>query len=164
MDLETLDRKLGRLPEIMRGRPYALNIVSLAENPFRETHLAWIKKHKPRFVVIAGGDLSPLGELIECGMEVIYIVPDEALLRLALEAGVRYVICEGYEAGGHVGRHSTLTLAQRVGLKQRKPSLFRTVIVAGIFDRGPRSWPRCSALTPSDRGQSARRRLLRQGP
>ena len=60
MDAETLDRRLGRLPEIMGGRPYAVNVVSLAENPFRETHLAWIKKQRPRFVVIAGGDLSPL--------------------------------------------------------------------------------------------------------
>ena len=139
MDAETLDRRLGHLPEIMGGRPYAVNIVSLAENPFRETHLAWIKKHKPRFVVIAGGDLSPLRELIECGMEVIYIAPDEALLRLALEAGVRYVICEGYEAGGHVGRHSTLTLAQRVlDLKRLKPSLFqncRIILAGGIFNR-----------------------------
>ena len=143
MDPETLDRRLGRLPEIMGGRPYALNIVSLAENPFRETHLAWIKKHKPRFVVIAGGDLSPLRELMECGMEVMYIAPDEALLRLALEAGVRYVICEGYEAGGHVGRHSTLTLAQRVlDLKRLKPSLFqncRIIIAGGIFNREPHS-------------------------
>ncbi|MFO7600117.1 MAG: beta-ketoacyl synthase N-terminal-like domain-containing protein, partial [Candidatus Desulfacyla sp.] len=139
MDAETLDRRLGRLPEIMRGRPYAVNIVSLAENPFRETHLAWIKKHKPRFVVIAGGDLSPLRELMECGMEVIYIAPDEALLELALEAGVRYVICEGYEAGGHVGRHSTLTLAQRVlDLKRRKTTLFqncRIILAGGIFNR-----------------------------
>jgi len=87
-----------------------VNVVSLAENPFRETHLAWIKKQRPRFVVIAGGDLSPLRELIECGIGVMYIAPDEALLRLALEAGVRYVVCEGYEAGGHVGPHSTLTL------------------------------------------------------
>jgi len=54
-------------------------------------------------VVIAGGDLSPLRELMECGIGVMYIAPDEALLRLALEAGVRYLICEGYEAGGHVG-------------------------------------------------------------
>ena len=102
-------------------------------------HLAWLKKHKPRFVVIAGGDLSPLGELMECGMEVIYIAPDEALLRLALEAGVRYAICEGYEAGGHVGRHSTLTLAQRVlDLKRLKPALFqncRIVLAGGIFNR-----------------------------
>ncbi|RPJ11793.1 MAG: acyl transferase, partial [Deltaproteobacteria bacterium] len=139
MDAETLDRRLGRLPEIMRGRPYAVNIVSLAENPFRETHLAWIKKHKPRFVVIAGGDLSPLRELMECGMEVIYIAPDESLLELALEAGVRYVICEGYEAGGHVGRHSTLTLAQRVlDLKRRKTALFqncRIILAGGIFNR-----------------------------
>jgi malonyl CoA-acyl carrier protein transacylase len=139
MDEETLDRRLGRLPEIMGERPYAVNIVSLAENPFRETHLAWIKKHKPRFVVIAGGDLSPLSELIECGMEVIYIAPDESLLKLALEAGVRYVICEGYEAGGHVGRHSTLTLAQRVlDLKRRKTALFqncRIILAGGIFNR-----------------------------
>lgn len=139
MDAETLDRRLGRLPEIMGGRPYAVNIVSLAENPFRETHLAWIKKHKPRFVVIAGGDLSPLRELIECGLEVIYIAPDEALLKLALEAGVRYVICEGYEAGGHVGRHSTLTLAQRVlDLKRLKPALFQQchiILAGGIFNR-----------------------------
>ena len=139
MDAETLDRKLGRLPEIMGGRPYAVNVVSLAENPFRETHLAWIKKQRPRFVVIAGGDLSPLRQLIECGIGVIYIAPDEALLRLALEAGVRYVVCEGYEAGGHIGQHSTLTLAQIVlDMKRRTPSLFencRVILAGGIFNR-----------------------------
>jgi malonyl CoA-acyl carrier protein transacylase len=139
MDAETLDRRLGRLAEAMGGRPYAVNIVSLAENPFREMHLAWIKKQKPRFVVIAGGDLSPLRELIECGIEVMYIAPDEALLKLALESGVRYVTCEGYEAGGHVGQHSTLTLAQIVlDLKRRTPSLFqncRVILAGGIFNR-----------------------------
>ena len=139
MDAETLDRRLGRLTQIMGGRPYAVNFVSLVENPFRETHLAWIKKQRPRFVVIAGGDLSTLRELIECGIEVIYIAPDEALLRLALEAGVRYVVFEGYEAGGHVGQHSTLTLAQVVlGLKQSTPSLFQNchvILAGGIFNR-----------------------------
>ncbi len=139
MDAEALDRRLGRLPEIMGARPYAVNVVSLVENPFRETQLAWIKKQRPRFVVIAGGDLSPLRELIESGLEVIYIAPDEALLRLALEAGVRYVVCEGYEAGGHVGQHSTLTLAQMVlDLKRRTPSLpqnCRLILAGGIFNR-----------------------------
>ena len=89
--------------------------------------------------MIAGGDLSPLKELLECGIEVMYIAPDDALLRLALEAGVRYVIIEGYEAGGHVGRHSTLTLAQRVlDLKRLHPDLFqkkRIVLAGGIFNR-----------------------------
>ena len=139
MDEKALDRKLGRLSEIMKGRPYAVNVISLAENPFREMHLAWIKKQRPRFVWIAGGDLSPIRELIECGIEVMYIAPDEALLRLALEAGVRYVVCEGYEAGGHVGPNSTITLAQMVlDLKRRKPSLFqdcRVILAGGIFNR-----------------------------
>lgn len=139
MDAEALDRRLGRLSEIMGGRSYAVNVVALAENPFRDAHLVWLKKHKPRFVVVAGGDLSALRDLLESGMEVIYIAPDEILLTLALEAGVRYVICEGYEAGGHVGRHSTLTFAQTVlDLKRRKPSLFqncRVILAGGIFNR-----------------------------
>ncbi|MGO9953740.1 MAG: beta-ketoacyl synthase N-terminal-like domain-containing protein, partial [Dissulfurispiraceae bacterium] len=139
MDEETLDSKLGRLPEVMGKRPYAVNVVSLAENPFREMHLTWIKKQRPRFVVIAGGDLSPLRELIECGIEVIYIAPDEALLRHALKAGARYVICEGYEAGGHVGQHSTLTLAQMVlSMKRNTPSSFQhchVILAGGIFNR-----------------------------
>jgi len=72
-------------------------------------------------------------------MDVIYIAPDEVLLKLAVETGIRNVVCEGYEAGGHVGRYSTLTLTQMVlDLKQRKPSLFkdcRIIVAGGIFDR-----------------------------
>ncbi|MBE0603437.1 MAG: nitronate monooxygenase, partial [Deltaproteobacteria bacterium] len=139
MDAQACDRALGRLPEIMGERPYAVNVVSLAENPFRETHLAWIKRHRPRFVWIAGGDLSPIKELLQLGIGVAYIAPDEALLKLALEAGVRYVVCEGYEAGGHMGQHSTLTLAQMVlNLKRRQPSLFqgcRVILAGGIYNR-----------------------------
>jgi len=139
MDAQTLDRRLGSLPEIMAGRPYALNLISLAENPFREIHLAWIKRQKPQFVVIAGGDLSPARELMECGIKVIYIAPDAALLRLALEAGVHYVAFEGYEAGGHVGQLSTLTLAQMVlELKRRAPGLLlntRVILAGGIYNR-----------------------------
>jgi NAD(P)H-dependent flavin oxidoreductase YrpB (nitropropane dioxygenase family) len=139
MNAEALDRRLGRLPEIMGERPYAVNIISLAENRFRESQLDWIKKTKPRFVWIAGGDISPIRELLECGIKVVYIAPDEAMLKLALEAGVRYVVCEGYEAGGHVGQYSTLTLAQIVlDLKRQKPTLFqncRVILAGGIFNR-----------------------------
>jgi malonyl CoA-acyl carrier protein transacylase len=139
MDAETLQCRLGSLPEIMAGRPYALNFISLAENPRRVAQVAWIKQQKPRFVVIAGGDLSPAAELMESGISVIYIAPDEALLRLALEAGVPYVACEGYEAGGHVGQNSTLSFAQMVlEMKRRTPELFlktRVILAGGIYNR-----------------------------
>jgi malonyl CoA-acyl carrier protein transacylase len=139
MNAEALDRRLGRLPEVMGGRSYAVNIISLAENPFRETQLDWIKKNRPRFVWIAGGDISPIRDLLDCGIGVVYIAPDEALLKLALDAGVRYVVCEGYEAGGHVGQQSMLTLAQIVlDLKRRQPALFgdcRVILAGGIYNR-----------------------------
>ena len=139
LDADALEQRLGNLQEIMGERPYAVNVVSLQENPLREMHLAWIKKHKPRFAVIAGGDLSPIRELTGCGIDVIYIAPDMALLKIALEAGVRYIVCEGYEAGGHVGRHSTLTLAQRLlVLKRRAPALFKgchVILAGGIGNR-----------------------------
>jgi malonyl CoA-acyl carrier protein transacylase len=139
MNEGTLDRRLGCLPEIMAGRPYAINLISLAENPCRESQLAWIKRQKPQFVVIAGGDLSPARELMACGIRVVYIVPDAALLRLALEAAVDYVAFEGYEAGGHVGQLSTLTLAQMVlDLKYRAPQLFqktKVILAGGIYNR-----------------------------
>jgi len=50
-----------------------LNIISLAENPLREAQLAWIKQHRPRFVWIAGGDISPIKNCCKCGIGVVYI-------------------------------------------------------------------------------------------
>ncbi|HMK33423.1 MAG TPA: SDR family NAD(P)-dependent oxidoreductase [Desulfomonilaceae bacterium] len=134
MDGDTLKEKLGRLPEVMGERPYAVNVITLAENPHRSTQLAWIRETRPRFAVIAAGEPSHAAELMEHGIEAMYIAPTDELLKMALAAGVQYVICEGHEAGGHVGQHSTLTLAQMVlDKKHSDPELFsgRTIILAG---------------------------------
>ncbi len=134
MEKSILDEKLGRLREIMGDKPYAVNVITLAENPHRDVQLQWIRQTKPRFAVIAAGEPSHAADLMKDGIEAIYIAPNEELLKMAFEAGVRYVICEGHEAGGHVGQHSTLTLAQMIfDLKHREPQLFkdRKVILAG---------------------------------
>ncbi|MDQ7784559.1 MAG: SDR family NAD(P)-dependent oxidoreductase [Desulfomonilaceae bacterium] len=139
MDGKTIGERIGRLPELMGDRPYAVNVITLAENPHRDEQLAWIKQTRPRFAVIAAGEPSHAAELLADGIDVIYIAPNEELLRMAVEAGVRYVICEGNEAGGHVGEHSTLTLAQMVhDLKLREPSILegvKIVLAGGIFNR-----------------------------
>src|SRR5512146_541575 len=66
-----------------------------------------------------------------------YLAPNEDLLRLACRAGVRYLILEGSEAGGHVGQHTTLTLAQiALELQRREPKLLtgrRLVLAGGIY-------------------------------
>ena len=134
MDPDTLQRKLGSLPDVMSDRPYAVNVITLPENPYRDIQLEWIRRQRPRFAVIAAGEPAQGKGLLAEGIDAVYIAPTEDLLQLALETGYRQVICEGCESGGHVGIHSTLTLAQlALTLKNRRPELFagRTLILAG---------------------------------
>jgi malonyl CoA-acyl carrier protein transacylase len=134
MSGEILESRLGPLPEVMGDLPYAVNVITLAENPHRDEQLAWIRSVQPNFAVIAAGEPSHAKELLDDGIDVIYIAPNEELLKLAFEAGVRFAVCEGNEAGGHVGEHSTLTLAQLIlELRRTSPWMFegRSIILAG---------------------------------
>ncbi|MEW6666215.1 MAG: SDR family NAD(P)-dependent oxidoreductase [Thermodesulfobacteriota bacterium] len=134
-----LEQDLDRLKEIMADRPYAVNFVALPENPHLEEQLAWIDQNRPPFAVIAAGEPSHAARLQERGIQPIYVASSEGLLRMALEAGVRFVVLEGCESGGHVGEHSTLTLAQMaLELRRKEPALFRDrhlVLAGGIFNR-----------------------------
>lgn len=138
-DRRALDRDLGRLRDILGDRPYAVNLLALPENPFLEDQLAWVGETRPPLAVIAAGDPAYAQRLAQEGLTVAYLAPSEGLLRLALKAGVRWLILEGHEAGGHVGAHSTLTLAQMaLELRRREPELFRNarvVLAGGIYNR-----------------------------
>ena len=139
MDQEALDSKLAQLPEVMGDRPYAVNVIVLAENPHRDRQLAWITRQRPRFVVIAAGEPACAQDMQKQGIEVMYLAPNEDLVRLACRAGVRDLILEGNEAGGHVGQHTTLTLAQiALELKRREPELLegrRITLAGGLYNR-----------------------------
>jgi acyl transferase domain-containing protein/NAD(P)H-dependent flavin oxidoreductase YrpB (nitropropane dioxygenase family)/NAD(P)-dependent dehydrogenase (short-subunit alcohol dehydrogenase family)/acyl carrier protein len=138
-DRKILARDLGQLGEALGGRPYAINLIALQENPVLDDQLAWVAATRPPLAVIAAGDPAYAQKLQQQGIPVCYIAPNEGLLRLALQAGASWVVLEGHEAGGHVGSHSTLTLAQMVlELKRREPDLFknsRVVLAGGIYNR-----------------------------
>jgi malonyl CoA-acyl carrier protein transacylase len=136
MDSKTLNSRFSELENLLGDRPYAVNIITLSENPFRDEQVEWVKSKKPRFAVIAAGEPSNARGLISDGIEAIYIAPNEELLRLALENGIQFVVLEGHESGGHVGVYSTVTLVQAaLDLKSRRPELFKdsTIIFAGGF-------------------------------
>jgi acyl transferase domain-containing protein/NAD(P)H-dependent flavin oxidoreductase YrpB (nitropropane dioxygenase family)/acyl carrier protein len=138
-DRARLEQDFAALREIMGDMPYAMNVLVLQENRFRDEQLAWLEEHKPPFVAIAAGDPSFAVRLKNKGMRTIYLCPDEGLLRLALQAGVDFVVLEGTEAGGHVGAHSTQMLAQMaLELRRREPRLFEhthVVLAGGVYDR-----------------------------
>ncbi len=128
---------LGDLAEVMGTFSYGVNIITLPENPCREEQLAWINEIRPPFVVISAGSPLFARDLQQQGLKVIYVTSDPHLLRLAWENGIRLVVCEGHEAGGHVGHHSTLTLAQTaMELHRTDPACGdKPIILAGgIFD------------------------------
>ncbi|MBW2175642.1 MAG: SDR family NAD(P)-dependent oxidoreductase [Deltaproteobacteria bacterium] len=134
-----IEQNLEALIEVMGDNPYAVNLIALPENPHLEQQLAWIEQNRPPFAVIAAGPPSYAARLQAKGIQTIYVTSSEGLIRIALESGVRFVVLEGNEAGGHVGEHSTLTLAQiALEFKRREPELFRdrhVVLAGGIFNR-----------------------------
>lgn len=139
-DAAAMDADFDSLATVMQGRPYAMNVLVLEENPRRDEQLAWLKAHRPPFVAVAAGEPAFAGTLRKEGLEVIYLAADAGLMRLALGAGVRFVVLEGCEAGGHVGRRSMLELAQEaLCLRRREPELFRNafVVLAGGVCGGP---------------------------
>jgi acyl transferase domain-containing protein/NAD(P)H-dependent flavin oxidoreductase YrpB (nitropropane dioxygenase family)/acyl carrier protein len=139
MDLSSLQKRLGNISKSMEDRPYAVNVICLPENPFLDEQLHWIMQTKPKFAVIAAGEPSHAKQLIDAGIEVIYIAPNAQLLKLAFKTGIRYAVCEGNEAGGHIGSYSTLTFSQIIqDLKNSEPEIFeygRIILAGGICNR-----------------------------
>lgn len=137
--LPDMEQDLGNLKEIMGERAYAINFLALPENPHLEKQLAWIERLRPPMAVIAAGEPSYAVRLQEKGIQAIYIASSVDLLRIAFAAGIRFVVLEGNEAGGHVGEHSTQTLAQiALELRRKEPELFRDrylVLAGGFYDR-----------------------------
>lgn len=140
LDPHAVETKFCDLQQTMHGLPFAINIVTLPDNPHRQFHFEWVLKTRPKFVVIAAGDPSHASRFLNEGIEVIYVTPSPELMKLAFDLGVKFVVCEGNEAGGHVGPNSTLTLAQMIlAMRHASPALFegKTIILAGgIYDRG----------------------------
>ena len=134
-----LDPICSRLTEIMAGRPFALNLIALQENPFREEHMKLIRRMKPKFAVIGAGSPSMAGVFADDEIETIYIAPNVDMFKLACASGIRWVICEGNEAGGHVGPLTTLAFAQSIlDLRRREPGgdeNIRVILAGGIHNR-----------------------------
>lgn len=137
-DAATLQQEFSDLRSRMGGRPFAFNLLALSENPFLEEQVAWIRRTRPPFLVIAAGDPRLARRFKGTGIRLFYIATEPGLMRLALEQGIRLLILEGNEAGGHVGRHSTLTLAQMaLAFKRENPEYARQCrifLAGGIFD------------------------------
>lgn len=119
------------------GVPFGVGIIGFDVMPHRDAHLALLQETPPEAVILAGGSPALAVRLQEQGLTPWLHTPSATLTRQALARGVRAVVLEGREAGGHVGRHSALRLWEdgldAVAAHQQDNDPAVTVVLAGAI-------------------------------
>ena len=90
--------------------PWGVGILGFVPKELRDEQLTEVIKAPPKFALIAGGRPDQAKHLQEQGIDSYLHVPSPELLRSFLEDGVRRMIFEGRECGGHVGPRTSFVL------------------------------------------------------
>lgn len=116
---------------VMTDKPFGVN-VPLISTPEKEAIIEVLCESGIDFVTLGAGDPLPyLPVLKAAGIKVGGIVPNLRLAKKLESAGVDFVILEGMEAGGKIGKSTTLSLMTNV-----IPELHVPVVAAGGFTSG----------------------------
>lgn len=105
---DVLDHHLGQCKAATQGS-IAVNLPLLY--PQIDAHLELILKHRVPVVITSAGNPSIWTDRLKsAGVIVGHVVSSTRFAQKAENAGVDFVIAEGFEAGGHNGREETTTL------------------------------------------------------
>lgn len=111
------------------SKPFAVNVMLLSHRT--EEVLKVVVEENVKIVTTGAGNPVPfIGLLKEAGIMVIPVVANAHQAQKVEDAGADAVVCEGTEAGGHVGEVTTLPLARAVIQDVNIP----VVIAGGICD------------------------------
>ena len=111
------------------SKPFAVNVMLLSHRT--EEVLKVVVEENVKIVTTGAGNPVPfIGLLKEAGIMVIPVVANAHQAQKVEDAGADAVVCEGTEAGGHVGEVTTLPLARAVIQAVNIP----VVIAGGICD------------------------------
>lgn len=116
--------------KLLTDKPFGVNVVLMDDN--KDEIIDIICEKKVAFVTLGAGNPVPYIEKFhEAGIKVIPVVPNLRLAKRVEEKGVDALIIEGMEAGGHIGKISSLSLMTQV-----VPEVDIPVIAAGGFADG----------------------------
>lgn len=118
------------LAKSLTSKPFGVNIVLMDKN--KDEIIDVVCEEKVAFVTLGAGNPVPYFEkLIQAGIKVIPVVPNLKLAKRVEEKGAHALIIEGMEAGGHIGKLTTMALMTQV-----IPEIKIPVIAAGGFSDG----------------------------
>lgn len=107
---ERAEALMSETQALLGERPWGVGVLGFAPPELREAHLALIQRFKPSAALIAGGRPAQARPLEEAGVPTYLHAPSPALTRAFLKAGVRRLVFEGAECGGHVGPSTSFSL------------------------------------------------------
>lgn len=118
------------LAKTLTDKPFGVNVVLQDED--KEEKIDLICNEKVSFVTLGAGNPVPyIEKLKNAGIKVIPVVPNTRLAKRVEENGADALIIEGMEAGGHIGKLTSLSLMTQV-----IPEIKIPVIAAGGFAEG----------------------------
>ena len=115
----------------LTDKPFGVNVMLMAPN-IAEI-IAMLCEEKVAFVTLGAGNPVPhISAFHAAGIKVIPVVPNVKLAKRIEAAGADAIVIEGMEAGGHIGKQTTMALMENV-LPQIKSV---PVLVAGGISDG----------------------------
>ena len=93
-------------------KPFGVNIMFLS--PFVDDIVDLVIEEGVKVVTTGAGNPENTERFHEAGITVIPVVPSVALAKRMEKLGADAVIAEGMEAGGHIGKLTTMTLVRQV--------------------------------------------------
>lgn len=134
MPPDLLGKEILEVKAALGNKSFAVNLMLL--NPEVEKQMDVVIKEGVPIVILGAGDPSGyIEELHNQKIKVLSITPSIALAKKVAKKGIDGVIAEGSEAGGHIGRFSTLVLVPAIVDALEDEGYNIPVIAAGgIYD------------------------------
>ena len=128
-DVEWVKEQID-LARTLTDKPFGVNVTLMDKN--KDEKIDLICNEKVSFITLGAGNPLPYFEKIkQAGIKVIPVVPNIRLAKRVEDKGADALIIEGMEAGGHIGKISSLSLMTQV-----IPEVNIPVVAAGGFADG----------------------------
>ena len=115
-DREWIEREIART-KTLTDKPFGVNlgIDRQYDNGDLDEVIDIIRRERVSFITVGAGDPIPFIEpLHAAGVKVVGIIPTTRLAKKVEAAGIDMIVVEGTEAGGRIGRLSTMALMTNV--------------------------------------------------
>lgn len=97
----------------LTDKPFAVNVMLL--NPYADEVMAYLVQSGVKIITTGAGNPGQyMDQINEAGIKLIPVVASVALAKRMERIGATAVVVEGMEAGGHIGKQTTMALVPQV--------------------------------------------------